>query len=145
MGVIERHDAIVNEIGGGDRRLAVVELGEGDLGIGVDERLLVDAPDPLHVADVEGVLGPAIARTFALELAMRLLFALGLLQRGQLAFGQHQAFLGDLGFERLEPFLHRLQIMTLPDPAHPGRRNRMPELAHFISDADLAVGRPVQR
>jgi len=26
-----------------------------------------------------------------------------------------------------------------------GRRNRMPELAHFISDADLAVGRPVQR
>ena len=54
---------------------------------------------------------------------MRLLFALGLLQRGQLAFGQNQAFLGDLGFQRLEPFLHRLQIMTLPDAANAGRRN----------------------
>jgi hypothetical protein len=31
---------------------------------------------------------------------MRLLFALGLLQRDELAYSQHQAFLGDLGFER---------------------------------------------
>ena len=43
--IIERHDAIVEEIGRGDRRLAVVELGEGDLGVGVDESLLVDAPN----------------------------------------------------------------------------------------------------
>ena len=76
---------------------------------------------------------------------MCLLFALGLLQRGQLAFGQHQAFLGDLGFERLEPLLHRLQIMALPDPAHPGRRDRMAEFAKLVGDADLAVRRPVQR
>ena len=41
--VIERHDAIVEEIGRGDRRLAIIELGEGDLGVGVDEGLLVDA------------------------------------------------------------------------------------------------------
>jgi len=39
---------------------------------------------------------------------MRLLFALGLLQRGKLALGQNQAFLGDFGLERFEPFLHRL-------------------------------------
>ena len=145
VGVVEGHDPIVEQVGGGDRRLAVIELGEGDLGVGVDEGLLVDAADPLHVADVERILGAAIARTFALELAMRLLFALGLLQRDELAFGQHQAFLGDLGFERLEPFLHRLEIMTLPDPAHPGRRNRMAELAKLIGDADLAISRPVQR
>ena len=145
LGVVERHDPIVEEIGGGDRRLAVIELGEGDLGVGVDEGLLVDAPDPLHVADVERVLGAAIARTFALELAMRLLFALGLLQRGELAFGQHQAFLGDLGFERLEPFLHRLEIMALPDAANAGRRDRMAELAKLVGDADLAISRPVQR
>jgi hypothetical protein len=43
--IIERQDAIVEEIGRGDRRLAIVEPGEGDLGVGVDERLLVDAPD----------------------------------------------------------------------------------------------------
>src|SRR5579863_7506513 len=35
--IIERHDAIVEKIGGGDRRLAVVELGESDLGVGIDE------------------------------------------------------------------------------------------------------------
>ena len=34
----------------------------------------------------------------------------GLLQRGELAFGQHQTFLSDLGFERLEPFLHRSSL-----------------------------------
>src|SRR5579872_5791121 len=67
--VIERHDVIVEEIGGGNRRLPIIELGEGDLGVGVDEGLLVDAPDPLHGADVERVLGAAIARAFALEFA----------------------------------------------------------------------------
>src|ERR1700691_5355232 len=142
--IIERHDAIVDEISRGDGRLAIIELGKGDLGVGVDKGLLVDAADPLHVADVERILGAAIARTFALELAMRLLFALGLLQRGELAFGQHQAFLSDLGFERLEPFLHRLKIMALPDPAHPGRRNRMAELAKLLGDADLAISRALR-
>jgi len=38
----EGHDAIVDEIGGGDRGLAIVELGERDLRIGVEEGLLVD-------------------------------------------------------------------------------------------------------
>ena len=63
--IIERHDAIVNEIGRGDGRLAIIELGEGDLGVGVDKGLLVDAADPLHVADVERILGAAIARTLS--------------------------------------------------------------------------------
>jgi hypothetical protein len=46
MGVVERHNAIVEEVGGGDRRLPIIELGEGDLGVGVDEGLLVDASCP---------------------------------------------------------------------------------------------------
>src|SRR3954454_14131974 len=79
--------------------LAIVEFGEGHLGIGVDERLLVDASDPLHIADVERVLRPAVARALALELAVGFLVRLGLLQRGKLAFGQDQALLGHLGFE----------------------------------------------
>jgi hypothetical protein len=54
VAVEEGKDAIVEEISSRDRRLAIVELGESDLGIGVDERLLVDAPEPLQVADVEG-------------------------------------------------------------------------------------------
>jgi len=39
----ERQHAIVQNLGCGDRRLAIVELGEGDLAVGVDEGLLVDA------------------------------------------------------------------------------------------------------
>src|SRR3954467_508519 len=77
--IIEGHHTVVEEIGRGERGLAIVELGEGDLGVSVDEGLLVDAPDPLHGADIEGVLSAAVARTLALELAMRLLLTLGLL------------------------------------------------------------------
>ena len=72
-------------------------------------------------------------------------YILGRLQRGELAFGQHQAFLGDLGLERLEPFLHRLKIMALPDAADASRRDRMAELAKLVGDADLAISRLVQR
>src|SRR5262249_29470077 len=115
------------------------------LGVGVDEGLLVDASNPLHVADVEGVLSSAIARALALEFAMRLLLALGLLQRRQLAFAEHQAVLSDFGFEGLEPFIHGLQIVALPDAAHPGRRDRMAELTKLIGDADLTIGRSFQR
>ena len=76
---------------------------------------------------------------------MRLLCALGLLERGKLALGQNQAFLGDFGFEGLQPFLHRLQVVALPNPADTGRRDRMPELAKLVGDADLATSWPVQR
>ena len=60
--------------------------------------LLVDAPTPFHRADVEGVLRPAVARAFAFKLAVRLLLSLGLLQRRELALGQYQPLLSDLGF-----------------------------------------------
>ena len=53
--------------------LAVIELGEGHLGIGVDDGLLVDPPDPFQGADIEGVLRPAIAgaiRNFVRRLGM---------------------------------------------------------------------------
>jgi hypothetical protein len=43
---------VVEQIGGGDRRLAIVELGGGDLGVGVDEGLLINAPNSLEIADM---------------------------------------------------------------------------------------------
>ena len=39
--------AVIDEVGRRDRRLAIVKLGANDLAVGVDEGLLVDAPDPL--------------------------------------------------------------------------------------------------
>ncbi len=38
--VVEGEHAVVQQVGGGDRRLAVVELGKADFGIGVDKGLL---------------------------------------------------------------------------------------------------------
>src|SRR4029077_1957190 len=65
--VEEGDHAIVEEIGCRDRWLAIIELGASSLGVGVDERLLVDASDPLQIADIERVLGAAVARMLALE------------------------------------------------------------------------------
>src|SRR4051794_168572 len=76
MALEQRDHAVVYEIGRRDRRLAIVELGTNHLAVGIDEGLLVDAPDPLHIADIERVLGAAIARMLALELAMRLFLVL---------------------------------------------------------------------
>ena len=40
--LVERDHPVVEQVCGGERGLAVIELGEGDLGVGVDEGLLVD-------------------------------------------------------------------------------------------------------
>jgi hypothetical protein len=79
---------------------------EGHLGIGIDDGLLVDPPDPLGRADIEGILRPTVAGALALELAVRFLVGLGLLQRGDLRLGQENAILRCLGFERLQAQLH---------------------------------------
>ena len=94
MAFEQRDHPIIEQISRRDRRLAIVELGTGDLGVGIDEGLLIDAPNSLQIADIEGILGAAIARMLALKLAMSLLLGLGLFQRDDLRLGQYQAFLG---------------------------------------------------
>jgi hypothetical protein len=73
----ERQHPIIQQLGGRDRRHPIIELRKAHLAIRIDEGLLVDAPDALERADVEGVLGPAIARTLTLEFAMRFFIRLG--------------------------------------------------------------------
>jgi hypothetical protein len=82
----ERDDPVVEQIGGGDRGLAVVELGEAELGVGIEEGLLIDAPDALEGSDVEGVLGAAVAGAFGVELAVGFLVGLGFLQGRRAGF-----------------------------------------------------------
>ena len=106
MLVIERHHPVIENLGCSDRGLAVIELGKGDLGVSVDDGLLIDPAHALQCADVKGILRAAIAGAFALELAMRLLVGLGLLERGDLRFGEQDALLCDFGLERLEAVLH---------------------------------------
>lgn len=75
--LVERDHPVVEEVGGGQRRLSVVKLGEADLGVGVDEGLLVDASDAFQRADIEGVLGAAVTGAFGDEFAVGLLVGLG--------------------------------------------------------------------
>src|SRR5262249_12883054 len=86
----ERQHAVVEQISRRERRLRVVELHHGDLRVRVDEGLLVDAADTLESADVKRVLRAAIARAFALELAVCLLVELRLLERRDLRLREHQ-------------------------------------------------------
>src|SRR5262249_1475892 len=105
-------------------------LREGDFGISVDEGLLVDPPDALQGADIKRVLGAAIAGALALELAMRLLVGLGLLERDDLGFGQQDAILRHLGLERFQAQFHRRQIVALPrSPLPPARSTARGALA----------------
>ena len=67
MTVEEGDHAVVQKIGRRDRRLAIIELGASNLGVGVDKGLLVDTPDPLQIANTERVLGAAGARMLALK------------------------------------------------------------------------------
>lgn len=78
----------------------------------------------LEGADVEGILGAAVARILALELAVGFFVRLRLLQRHDLGLSQHQPLLGHLRLQRLEPFPHGLQIMPEPDLPDAGGEDR---------------------
>src|SRR5579863_4302824 len=133
MALEQRDHAVIDEIGGRDRRLSIVEFGANHLAVGVDEGLLVDPPNPLHVADIERILGAAVARMLALELAVGFLFGLGFLQRDDLRLGQHQAVLRALGFQRLEPLGHGLQVVAQPHAAHAGGDTASPRFLSSLA------------
>ena len=76
---------------------------------------------------------------------MGLLVGLGLLEGGDLRFGQDQAVLSHFGLERLEPVFHGLQVVAQPDRAHAEGRNRYPLLGQFVRDSGLAPRRLVDR
>lgn len=83
-----------------------------------DERLLVHASNSLHRADVERVLRAKILRMFRLDLTVGLLVLLRLVERLDLCFREHTAFSGDLGLERCQRLLFRLQAVALPNASN---------------------------
>ena len=55
-----------------------------------------------------------------------------------------RAFLGYrsvVGFQRLEPLVHSLQVVAQPHTAHPGGGNREPALPELAGHAHLTEGR----
>jgi len=76
---------------------------------------------------------------------VRLLVGLGFLEGGDLRFGQDQAVLGHLCFQRLEPMLHGLQVVAQPDRADAEGGDRHSLLGERVGDSGLAPGRLVDR
>jgi hypothetical protein len=76
---------------------------------------------------------------------MGFLAALGLLQRGDLRFGQHNAVLGHLGFQRLQPLLGVLHFVALPDAAYAEGRDGKALLLQLVGHPGLAPGRLLDR
>src|ERR1043165_1281325 len=95
--------------------------GKTDLAVGVDEGLLVDPTHALQGADIERILGTAIAGTFAHEFSVRFFIRGLLLQGHHLGFGEHQSFLSHLRFQRLQSFPHRFEIMAEPNASNARR------------------------
>jgi hypothetical protein len=95
-----------------DRRLGAVELGKGHLGVGVNEGLLVDPPNTLQCADIEGVLGAEIPRMGGLDLASRLIILLFLLKGGNLRLCQNDTFLRYFYLQCFQALFETAQIMS---------------------------------
>ena len=104
MVVEERDHPIVEDVGRGQWRLDQIELGEANLGIGVNHRLLIDPPDTLQRADIECILRKAIAWMLTVELTVSFFVQLGLLERHQLALSEHATLLRDLASSAFSRF-----------------------------------------
>ena len=138
--LVEGQDPVVQEIGGHDRRLAIIELGEANLRIGIDEGLLIDAADAFQGAHIEGVLRAAIAGTFGFELALHFFLGFGLLERRELALSKDEAFLRHLCFEGLQPVLHSGEVVPAPDGADAERRDGHAAPQELVGDPNLTPG-----
>lgn len=115
----ERNYPVIEQISGGQGVLLVIQLSECHSRIRVNERLLVDAPHTLQCAHVERVLGAQVARMLTLDLTFGFTLLGQLLQSRDLRFGQNEVLLRRLGFQRLQAFLHGLQIVPQPHTSHP--------------------------
>src|SRR4029077_18881651 len=72
-------------------------------------------------------------------------YSFGLLEGGDLSFGQQDPVLRHLSFEGLEAVFDRRQIVALPHAAHPGRRDRQALALQCLRYPDLAPGRLLDR
>ncbi len=105
----EGENAIVQHVGRHQRVLAVVQFGKGDLGVGIDEGLLINSPDALDRADIVRILSSQVAGVRRFDFAVRFLFLFGLFQGTHLRFRQDMAWLlRQLCLQRFEPFGKRL-------------------------------------
>jgi len=134
----ERQHTIVEHVGGDERVLAVVQLGEGDLGVRVEECLLIDAPHAFDGSHVIGILGDQLARMRGFDFAVSFLFFARPLHGAQLLLGENDVILGRLGFQRFEPLAECFQIVPQPDATHASRGNEETAFRQLVRRPHLA-------
>src|SRR4029077_18189524 len=122
--VVKRHHPVIEDLGRGDRGLAIVEFGKGNFGIGVDKSLLIDPPDALERSDIEGVLRAAVARAALSNSPCASLSALAFSSAVICASVSRMPSCATLASSALRRCFIEVQIVALPHAAHPGRRDR---------------------
>jgi hypothetical protein len=99
----EGKNPIVEQIGGYGGVLPVIQLHEAKheakFAVGIDERLLLDAPNTFYIADEEGVLDSQILRMLGFDLSISFSLFYGLFQSRQLFFCKDPVFLNHLFFQ----------------------------------------------
>lgn len=121
MLLIEWQHPVIEQIGSGDRRLGGVELGMGDLAIGVDVGLLIDPANAFDGADIESVLAAEIAGVSRFHLTTGLIVMLLLLEGLDLRLSQDDVIFGDFGLQCPQPVLEVGKLVPQPDRANAGR------------------------
>lgn len=96
--LVERDHAVVEQVSSQQGVATLMDLGERDLDVGIDEPLLVDVTNALDAADVVRVLRAKVTGSMGLDLAVRFLLGLGLLQSYYLRLGEEQSAMRDPGF-----------------------------------------------
>ncbi len=141
----ERHDAVVEHVGGDKGILTVVQFGEADFGICVYHGLLVDVSHALDMTHIICVLGHKEAGVERLDLAVRLFLGLGLLEGRHLRLVQDYPLLLDFGRKCFQPLLECLQIVAQPNGAHASLRDHDAFLAKLVGNAHLSESRVLKR
>ena len=59
----------------------MIEVGEREVGVGMDESVLVEEREGVDVGEVEGVMRGAIRGTIGLEIGMRLVIGFRVMER----------------------------------------------------------------
>ncbi len=69
----KRNNSVIEHVGSHKRILSVIQLGKPDFGVSVDDRLLINVPDPFDVSYIISVLGNKKTGIIGLYLSMSLL------------------------------------------------------------------------
>ena len=140
---MKRQNPVIEQVGRGDRGLGGVQVDLRDLAISIYMGLLINAPNTLESADIEGVLRSQIAGMGRLDLAAGCIIQLFLFQGLDLCLGQDTTFFGDFGLQRLQAGFDVRQILAQPDQSRAVGWDKYTQFVQLVGGASLTIGRRI--